>query len=353
MTGLRIAFLLPSLRKTAPITVAANIIRHLKHRCDITVFYFKDDVEVELGVPVQQLDFFKPFSFSEFDILHTHMYRPDMYVMRYARQITCKTVVTLHSFIREDMQNQYGFPKSFLVTHSWMRAVKKHDAIVCLTQCMKDHYTRHYKGKPMYVVNNGIDPDALTGQLSPAEMQEMQALKSRYRIIGTASTLTRLKGLEIIISFLKEHPEYAWYAPGEGNYSKNLKVLAKKAGVESRCFFPGHKENIPAYYPWYDVFAFPSHSEGFGLSIAEAAYFSRPIVCTDMPVFRELFTEEEVAFFRLHDAASFGTAVKKLEAGAAQFGENAHRRVLRDYLAPRMAESYFQIYTEVLARHAE
>lgn len=350
---MRIAFLLPSLRKTAPITVAANIIRHLKDRCEITVFYFKDSVEVDLGVPTQQLDFFKPHSFRDFDILHTHMFRADMYVMRYARQIECKTVVTLHSFIKEDMNNQYSFPKNFLVTQSWMRAVKKHDAIVCLTQYMKQYYSGKYGSKPMYVVNNGIEPESLKGTLTPAEEQEMKALKSRYKIIGTASTLTRLKGLEIIIAFLQERKDYAWYAPGEGNFCKTLKAYAKKAGVEDRCIFPGYKENIAAYYPWYDVFAFPSRSEGFGLSIAEAAYFKRPIVCSDMPVFRELFTEEEVAFFTLDDSTSFGNAVKKLEASATTFGENAWKRVNRDYLSQKMAEAYYQIYTEVTARHAE
>lgn len=44
-------------------------------------------------------------------------------------------------------------------------------------------------------------------------------------------------------------------------------------------------------YAWYKgatALIFPSYYEGFGLPIIEAMQFGLPIICSDIPVFREI-----------------------------------------------------------------
>ncbi len=347
---MRIAFLLPSLAKTAPIIIAANIIRHIKNECDdIQVFYFNDEIGLDIGVPSHKINFSTPFSFENFDLLHTHMFKPDMYVMRHRKHIKCKTVATIHSFIRHDVYNNYSFPKNYLIASSWYKALRKHDALVCLTQTMKNYYGQRYPNQKIYVVNNGIEQDTYHDLLTAEETQQLTKIKEKYKIIGTTSLLTKLKGLEIIIPFLQQNKNYAWYAPGTGNFVKMLKSYAIKAGVIDRCFFVGFKSNISAFYPWYDIFAFPSRSEGFGLSLAEAAMFKRPIVCSNIEVFHELFTDTEVAFFNLDDVNSFCEAVKQLELSPTTFGANANAKMLAQFTAPIMAQAYLSVYKEIIA----
>lgn len=347
---MRIAFLLPSLAKTAPIIVAANIIKHIKDACEkVEVFYFKNEIGIDPGVPCHLISFETPHSFEEFDVLHTHMFKPDMYVLRHRKQIKCRTVSTIHSFIRHDVFNNYSFPKNLLITQIWYNALRKHDVLVCLTETMKAYYADRYPSMTIKVVNNGISPDTYHESLSTKEKQELITIKEKYKIIGTSSLLTKLKGLEIIIPFLQKHSNYVWYAPGAGNFAKVLKRYATRAGVADRCYFPGYKSNISAFYTWFDIFAFPSRNEGFGLSLAEAAYYKRPIVCSNIPVFKELFNSEEVAFFDLDDTNSFSEAVQKLEKNPEYYGKNAEARMQKNYTSTKMAEGYLKIYQELIS----
>ncbi len=347
---MRIAFLLPSLTKTAPIIIAANIIRHIKNECEnVEVFYFNAEKGIDIGVAATQLNFSVPFSFENFDLLHTHMFKPDMYVMRHKKHIRCKTVATIHSFIKHDVFNNYSFPKNYLITHSWYKALKGHDALICLTETMRKYYQSRYTSQNIFVVNNGIEPESYRDEITEEEREALVTIKKNYRIIGTTSLLTKLKGLEIIIPFLQQHKNYAWYAPGTGNLSIILKKYALSAGVSDRCFFPGFKKNIAAFYPWYDIFAFPSRSEGFGLSLAEAALFKLPVICSDIAVFRELFTENEVAFFTLDNVNSFDEGIKKLEAEPQKYGTNAYNKLMQMYTAAVMAKNYLSVYKKIIS----
>jgi glycosyltransferase involved in cell wall biosynthesis len=52
----------------------------------------------------------------------------------------------------------------------------------------------------------------------------------------------------------------------------------------------------------------PSYAEGFGLPIVEAARRDRPVLCSDIPVFREV-GGAGAAFFRVNDAAALAACV--------------------------------------------
>lgn len=53
----------------------------------------------------------------------------------------------------------------------------------------------------------------------------------------------------------------------------------------------------------------PSYAEGFGLPIAEAAHRDRPVICSDIPVFREV-GGAGAAYFRVNDPHALAECVK-------------------------------------------
>lgn len=52
-----------------------------------------------------------------------------------------------------------------------------------------------------------------------------------------------------------------------------------------------------------------SYAEGFGLPIAEAALRGRPVICSDIPVFREVGREGAI-YFRVNDAMALAAAIR-------------------------------------------
>ena len=184
------------------------------------------------------------------------------------------------------------------------------------------------------VIPNGIDPAALF-KLGPVAKE----LAARFGLAGTDVVLlapvriTRRKNLEWAIeaaaavrSSGRSVQLLITGPPGPHNplaleYVQELKQLTKRLGLDEsvRFLFEQASTATDGYaidaatlsdlYMLSDVVTLPSASEGFGLPLAEAAIFRVPVVCTDLPAFREV-APEGVTFVPLAGGpAAFAAAV--------------------------------------------
>ena len=83
--------------------------------------------------------------------------------------------------------------------------------------------------------------------------------------------------------------------PDNANYFAELKALRNKLNLDGAVHFlaedlgrPTDDELMIALYHLSDALIYPSHEEGFGLPILEAALTRLPIFCSDIPSLREL-----------------------------------------------------------------
>jgi glycosyltransferase involved in cell wall biosynthesis len=70
-------------------------------------------------------------------------------------------------------------------------------------------------------------------------------------------------------------------------------------------------------YAHMSALVYPSFAEGFGLPIVEASRFNKPVICSDIPVFREVGADGAI-YFRLNDPAALADVIRQWEAGALQ-----------------------------------
>jgi glycosyltransferase involved in cell wall biosynthesis len=164
-----------------------------------------------------------------------------------------------------------------------------------------------------HVIPNGIDPSTLL-KLGP----RARDLVARFGLTGTDVVMlapvriTKRKNLEWAIQAAagvrasgRSVQLLITGPPGPHNprsleYVADLKRLTDTLGLQESVHFlfeqsPGASgeyavdaATLSDLYMLSDVVVLPSLSEGFGLPLAEAAVFRVPVVCTDLPTFREL-----------------------------------------------------------------
>jgi glycosyltransferase involved in cell wall biosynthesis len=167
---------------------------------------------------------------------------------------------------------------------------------------------------PASVIPNGIDPDGLLriGAATRGLVQRYQIDKVDVVLLAPVR-ITKRKNLEWSIQAAaavrntgKTVRLLITGPPGPHNpraqdYVSELKTLTHNLDLEESVCFLFEMQPAPelgAYaidastlsdlYMLCDVVTLPSTSEGFGLPLAEAALFRAPVVCTDLPAFREV-----------------------------------------------------------------
>jgi trehalose synthase len=101
-----------------------------------------------------------------------------------------------------------------------------------------------------------------------------------------------------------------------------------------------------------DVVCQKSLAEGFGLTVAEAMWKSRPVVASAVGGIQDQIVDGKSGILvEPHDLDAFGTAVTSLilnPAGAAKLGRHAHTRVRELFLGTRHLRAYVDLFDRVL-----
>ncbi|TMD80202.1 MAG: glycosyltransferase family 4 protein [Chloroflexi bacterium] len=187
-----------------------------------------------------------------------------------------------------------------------------------------------------HVIPNGIDPATLLKFGARArELASRFDLLSSDVVMLAPVRLTKRKNLEWAIEAAagvrasgRRVQLLITGPPGPHNpraldYVDELKQLRDRLGLRESVHFLFEEAGGPqdAYavdaatlsdlYMLSDVVVLPSASEGFGLPLAEAAIFRVPVVCTDLPAFREVAAEGATFVSTEDGSEAFTAAVLK------------------------------------------
>ncbi|MCR4538986.1 glycosyltransferase family 4 protein [Pseudomonas sp. 18.1.10] len=349
---MKICYVVPAIVNKAPILVVMQLCEQMVRRGhEVTVLYFDERVEIELleGVRFERVGFYKSFDFSTYDVVHSHLLRADAFVFRNKSFFTkVRYVSTLHNYVERELYFHYNRFISFVFSFVWNVCWLRHDRLVVLSDDAVKYYSGFSYNKKLTRVYNGRDIVVDYSLVEDWCAVEINKLKGRVDyLLGTYCVLTATKGIDQLVRLLSVNARLGLVVIGDGPAKQSLQELSVSLGVDSRCvFLPSvpyaHQCNV-----FFDMFAMPSRSEGFGLALIEAALHSKKIVCSDIPIFRELFSEEAVCFFKLDDVASLDAAVMK---GLSDESKGpAVLNVARErYSSVAMATNYLKVYEELM-----
>jgi glycosyltransferase involved in cell wall biosynthesis len=115
--------------------------------------------------------------------------------------------------------------------------------------------------------------------------------------VGNAFPYKNLDNLLAALKLLDKEISLV-YAASRNFFVNRLLKRAKEVGVEERLVLTGFvpNEDLAILYKLTECFVFPSLSEGFGLPGVEAMAAGCPVVCSNIPVFKEVYGDAAVYF---------------------------------------------------------
>ncbi len=296
-----------------------------------------------MDAPTHIISFSQAIDFNKFDIVHSHGIRPDAYVFFHKpKACSARCISTLHSYLNIDLSYQYNAFVAFFAVRIWRFLLKKHDKIVVLSKDAKRYYQKWFQKKTIKVAYNATELKIPDDEPLAFESDIIQ-LKKQFSIIGANALLTKRKRIDLLIKALPLLSNYALVIVGDGKERKHLEHLALRNKVADRCLFTGYQKNAYRYLKFYDIFAMPSCSEGFPLALLEAAMYKKNTICSNIPLFHELFSEKDVTFFELDHVESLANAI--LSANQTHKGQQLYETCLNQYSIAHFIESYKQVYT--------
>ncbi len=352
---MRIAYLVSSLRKTGPVVVVYELASQMVQRGNNVIVYYFDEANsnlLEFPCETKRISFKDEIDFSKYDVVNSHNIRPDLFIFIHKPFKKNKTifVTTLHNFVLNDFIADYGKIKGVLLGNLWMMIVKRHNMRVVLSNVAKDYYRKWFKESQMTVIYNTRNiPQGLT--LSNDEQKELLDFKKDSVLLGINAILTPIKGIDIIIRALSFLPNIKLYIVGDGKSKQDLQQQAINLGVNERVYFAGYRDNAFRYLPFYDLYMMPSRSEGFPLALLEAVALKCNVVVSDIPIFKEIFSDQEVTFFKMNDVESLVDAINY--SLIHDKSEKAYEKYIKDYAPNIFGDAYLRLYNALFSSFIE
>jgi glycosyltransferase involved in cell wall biosynthesis len=143
--------------------------------------------------------------------------------------------------------------------------------------------------KETRVIYNGIDTERFRSNTVKNDREQFN--------IGTITRITPIKDILTFIrsaKYVLEKHDAIFYIVGgveDEEYFEECQGLVEELGLEEHVNFTGYQDSLE-WYPKFDVFALPSLSEGFPLTILESLSFRVPCVATGVGGVPEILGED-------------------------------------------------------------
>jgi glycosyltransferase involved in cell wall biosynthesis len=222
------------------------------------------------------------------------------------------------------------------------RSLRSADHVITVSEAMKREILQVFPGLPISVVYNGLDTQGFDAVFEvdqqavrrkydlPSEfILAVGHLERRKNYLRLVDAIARLRDQGRSCSLLivgnnrggKDRDERKAIEEriNAADLSGSVKILSDLSDFEVRCV-----------YKLCTLFVFPSSYEGFGIPILEAMAAGRPMVLSDIPVFREI-TESRGIYFPHDDIEAMASAMEKVLSSSsdrARLIEYGNERVL-------------------------
>jgi glycosyltransferase involved in cell wall biosynthesis len=139
---------------------------------------------------------------------------------------------------------------------------------------------------------------------------------------------------------------------GEKAYEQRIRSMCKSLKLDGAVRFTGYRKDIPDLMAAFDIFAFPSHAEAFGVVLIEAMAMERPVVSTNCDGVLDIVIDGLTGIYiNPRNAVQLANAIERLGADGElreKMGKNGRRRVEEFFDQRRQIARIEEIYYGLL-----
>lgn len=139
---------------------------------------------------------------------------------------------------------------------------------------------------------------------------------------------------------------------GERQYEQRIRSMCKALKLDNAVKFTGYRKDVPDLMAAFDIFAFPSHAEAFGLVLIEAMAMERPVVSTNCDGVLDIVVDGVTGIYvNPRNASQLANALERLGADTElreAMGKAGRRRVEQMFDQRRQITRIEEIYYELL-----
>jgi glycosyltransferase involved in cell wall biosynthesis len=269
-------------------------------------------------------------------------------------QINPPVVSTVHDLYPYEFPQNFGYPKVLFNQYFLKSCVFKSDGLTCVSQTTLESLKNHFKTLPFHqkqrVIYNFVDFSHIIPQL-PHSLNEIENIQ----FILTVAQHQKNKNIDLLIRCFSKlvdtnHTHFKQFCliivGNSGSETELLYNLIHKLNLEGKVLFLSciSDSELLWLYQNCELFIIPSSTEGFCVPLAEAIYTGCKIVCSDIPIFREIGSDQCV-YFSLQDNpvenlfTAFSQALQKTETQNAQNGQ---------FKKSNTSQQYIKLYSDLL-----
>ncbi|MGI9148149.1 MAG: glycosyltransferase family 4 protein [Chloroflexota bacterium] len=283
---------------------------------------------------------------QQFDLIHLHEPMMPALPLTVLRHSNTTNVGTFHAFRNTPLTYFYSKP----ILRPFFRKLHGHITVSSAAQeFVGEYFPANYR-----VIPNGIDFARFFTRVAPVP----QLADSRPTVLFVGR-LEKRKGLKFLLrawpKVLERQPEARLVVVGRGRPLEGYRRFAARQGWSPEdVVFAGYvpSEDLPRYYQSCDVFCAPNTGqESFGIVLLEAMAAGAPIVASDIPGYRDVFSDGvQGLLVEPSNAGALADAVCRL-LGNPELRSSMRRAgqdTAKHYDWPRVATQVLDYYFEVL-----
>jgi glycosyltransferase involved in cell wall biosynthesis len=285
---------------------------------------------------------------GRYDVVHTHLYRSQIYARPAARLARVPVVLTTEHSIGETHIERRKMGPGVRVLY--LASELFSDATIAVSGVVRERLVKWgVPARKITVIPNGIDVARLAFQPELRERVRQQfGIGAGTYVIGALGRLDPMKRVDLTMEAAAPvlGDRCKILVIGRGEDQDRLEAAAARLGVADHVIFGGYQSDTPAMMAAFDLYVAASAQETFGLSVLEALANGLPVLYTTCPALDGIQTARARQVGGT--PAALGEQIR-LEVEAGPRPRDTDAEVLGHYGMESVARRIDDLYEEILA----